>query len=264
VVTLGSGVLAQRRPDDVGVAATASQALHEGARVTDVQRRTTPSRRWLAWAGDIEQLCRIGRAVEAAAAEHPEPGQVVVKVILVEGSDEVSGSIDGVLSELDRRNVDRITFQIDEKSSFLTANCLKITLDSEFVFAAQLEVKSEYVGWARSTFARLSGEIQRGVPRWANLHSPTGKALTFLVIQLVTFISLTLVLVNFTQYWWTSSILATLLVLPLGFPRIYGWALPKFELTALDGESSGSRRIVIVIIVLAQIPLGIIVNLITS
>ena len=232
--------------------------------MTDVQRRTTPSQRWLAWAGDIEQLRRIGRAVEAAAAEHPEPGQVVVKVILMEGSDEVSGSVGDVLSELDRRNVNRITFQIDEKSSFLPTSCLEIILASEFAFAAQLKVNSEYVGWARSTFASLSGEIQRGVPRWVSLHSPIGKALTIAAIQLVTSISLILALVNVTQYWWISAILAALLVLPLGFPRIYGWVLPKFELTALDVESSGSRRIVIALIVLAQLPLGIIVNLMTS
>lgn len=168
------------------------------------------------------------------------------------------------MSELDRRNVDRITFQIDEKSSFLTTSCLKIILDSEFAFAAHLEVNSEYVDWARSTFASLSGEIQRGVPSWVSLHSPTGKALTIAAIQLVTSISLILALVNVTQYWWISSILAALLVLPLGFPRIYGWVLPKFELTALDVESSGSRRIVIALIVLVQLPLGIIVNLMTS
>ncbi|TYB47878.1 hypothetical protein [Actinomadura chibensis] len=197
-----------------------------------------------------------------------------MKATIVDGDDKVSGPLD-ILGELDRRTVECVQFE---------AECFDRTF-RERVFVefkkphrswesgARLVVESSDQGWGRQIFVSVAEQIEKGVPRWQFVHNfPRGTPLLFLIVYIVLYFpSIVALLPTFGEMDSGSLVSANILLylVCLGATflltqhKVRAWVFPQFDITSEMGDSTGSRRLIYIATLLASIPTGILVNLIS-
>lgn len=247
--------------------------------MNDLKRRTVRTRTWLAWAGTTEELCSIGQAVErlsdtatirdtgGSSADSVFDGdKVTFETTVTHGDDSVTGRLDAVLSELDRRTATSITFRISPRIGddrlWLDLNWLRNS------FAVHLVISSPDFGWASQALGSLSEEIDKGRPRWAWVRSSWGKALVYEFTALMFGGGVWLLIAPFVDSIWWRIIMVSILAIPAGViaisDPIYRWLFPGVELIVPGGTSTGSRRIAYVGSLVLTVVVGVLVNFMTA
>ncbi|MGC5032217.1 hypothetical protein [Micromonospora sp. DT229] len=232
---------------------------------------------------DVSDLIRSKLNKLKASHERILTGKVELFVRLdVEDQHEtVSGQVAEVLSELDRRSTKSVTMtaspyrylagdihdvEQDENSSLTEGIYVHLGSGGQFnLVGAEVRVSSPDTGWARSTFARLVDEIEKGVPRWARLRKHIMIPFAFLTSA---FTILGFAIGYSLQAYWNDWWLAPFGGAFLGFmsipfaygEKLFGWLFPPFEVTGEGSQSSGGRRIAFLTSVLISIPIGVFVN----
>jgi hypothetical protein len=218
----------------------------------------------------------------AAATENEGSGHVAsqrdvkVSAILSGQGDEISGPIADVFAEFDRRHPGNLELRIEENKVKTVAVLLGSKETSYFGFHEDgspprapilLGVKSSDRGWARQAFVQLSEEIQKGVPAWSWLCREGGTLFSF-VVTLAVFMA-----TGFVLSWpipQNSFPPALGIFIGLGVVAsfatliFHSWLFPRFEVNFEGMKSSGSRRLAWLGTLLLAIPIGILVNVLTS
>ncbi|MEV4411397.1 hypothetical protein [Catellatospora sp. NPDC049609] len=258
------------------------------------ERVTERVREWHAWAGDLDDLSRLGSEVEAlykklcdiaaadleetlAALPEPRNGdegafrrrilreQMRFRMTAADGHDRVSGEINEVRREMDRRTTTEVLFEAELNYG---KDSLSVTLRrNRNPYASQavrLHVRSHNSGWAREAFAHLSDQVQRGIPWWHKVHSTTGAAIFAGLNYAVIFCTLALLfwpMIKRENYSILIS-LATLLIFAIAgiAGRLRLWVFPTFEITGSEGIPKGNRVAPYLLTLAASIVIGIIVN----
>jgi hypothetical protein len=216
------------------------------------------------------------RAQELEAAENNE--LVILKMF--DKYEEVYGEVNEVLAELDRRSTRCLVFAFDvENQRIRSADAfpsyhigdgvqVRLGMDTNFRDSgADIIVSSPSTGWARSSFARISDEVEKGVPRWSSLRRYLFSVFALLfatAVMIGTFphinskdkTAVTLV------FGLVALFLAGMLVIAED-TRLVSWVFPRFELTGEGAQSSGTRRMIAVTATLISIPVGVLINLIS-
>ena len=195
-----------------------------GFTATSVER----SRTWTAWQGDLEQFRRLTNVFEEVCDErrqavvealinrgvNPELLPSVSTIMAVRERDgEYSGALRTMLNQFDRRTALGVLLysNIIEEESLV----LDLGADQRFTQIA-LSVRSAEPAVGRALFARLSDEIERGVPWWGR--GP--RALRYVVILLA--LALVLALAGGLR------LTATRDGLQLDLSGAFGWAILPF------------------------------------
>lgn len=265
---------------------TDTPADDTGTPTSKVRRYTRFMRRWHTWVGDVDDLARLGRECqklyrkcrhlyEARQNQAPEreeqspradPGKMIVhstfqlwsndskpgfEMTVVDGPDRISGSVDAVVAELDRRTVNRIEFRgvVSENDILSVTLRRKPGKEAEVV---DLHVEAEDAGWAREALAHLSEQIDRAQPKWAWWHRRGGIALFGFFNVAV--LSIPILVISTLDVSWEAVLPLLLFYVPLGLLVAYGaarsvlgWLLPPFEITAPGASPKGSRLIAYVV-----------------
>jgi hypothetical protein len=273
---------------------------------TRVAERT---RVWAAWTGEIADLERLGREVEkvhekrtdAILREYDEATAEVLSGItddqilreirqksraerreelasdlrlqmtIVEGTDTITGSIEGVLGEVDRRSTSEICFS--NRLRYGSSDLLSVKLRRDRSHkAAELHIKSEDPGWAREAFVHLSEQIDKGYPRWGWICSGRGEVL-FVLFNTLCLMALVALLA------WPPSPVRLFGPDKIGAPILWGvicglisfflspkllnWMFPSFEITGPGGQSKGGRYVAYIGSLVAAFVIDIIVTIIS-
>ena len=230
-----------------------------------LEHKVSRSRRWQAWAGDLEDLMKLGRTLEEAAHQL-DPDWPGISATVVEGTDHISGPIGDVVSSIDRRSASSVSFAVASEMRHLY-DFLSATVGKEgYQQGASVNVSSSNTAWARQTFARLSEEVEKGVPRWALLRTPWGRRLVGVAGGLAMFSALALALAGLTRVavvYPASAGAGLATAWLLTRRRTIDWLFPAFEILGPGGTSTGSRRLATLISLAASVVVGIIVNLMT-
>ena len=260
----------------------------------EVQHRTKKYNSWPAWSSELDDLRKLGARVEKLANDRIEDfvaeyernatdkrsdsdkertkryirNGLRVSAEFLDGDDEVQGPIPDVLNELDRRTTRQLSFKVDA-SHVPTMNGERIVLSfsrKKEGNSVELEVQSSDPGWARQALTILSEEVEKGVPKWARARTRAGQFLVALAVAVPTVIIAALL---FPSHWpaWQRVLVglipATVVACITVMPEIISWLFPSFEITSDSGGSTGGRRIAAALALVASVPLGIVVNLIT-
>jgi hypothetical protein len=128
----------------------------------------------------------------------------------------------------------------------------------------QINVQSSDLRWTRLTLAELSEEIEKGVPWWAWLRSTIGVLLTSAVAFSGAIVAIWQLIGENRQenLIWLTTFLMTPMALLVGLAGKW-WLLPAFEVTPVDGGTSGGKRIAYWAAILLSVPIGIAVNITT-
>ncbi|SIS03612.1 hypothetical protein [Micromonospora avicenniae] len=185
--------------------------------MASVERSTTRSRSWSAWAGSREELLKIGAELEklyeqrrqAILAEYDRETDRIVKecldsedeilaqvrnerrqgdrvnyesrwqftVTLSDGPEEVTGPVREVFQEFDRRTHTKVTFSGAAGPVDKERDRVKVEFEKAHPEAVFLHVRSTDPGWARQVMSKMSDEIGMGSPWWAFLYTPLGRSL---------------------------------------------------------------------------------------
>ncbi|WP_433344314.1 hypothetical protein [Micromonospora sp. CA-111912] len=199
-----------------------------------------------------------------------------VEVTVFDRYEEVFGNVDEVLAELDRRSTLGIVFRSDgmRGPDSLYRSLSDEVRDGVYIrlgkgryhrsTGAEVSVTSTSTGWARSSFARICDEMEKGVPTWA-LASRLAPAI-FVLLVAAPFAAIAIALGGGNYAWWSvvacCGVLFAATVSRLS-ERFMGWLLPPFEISAEGSESSGTRRLVTILATVSTIPIGVFVNLIS-
>ncbi|WP_433687015.1 hypothetical protein ACQP0I_25595 [Micromonospora carbonacea] len=253
---------------------------------------------WHAWSGEMADLGRLGKLVEelhevrlreleSEARQRieinsdseiqsiqvqgtlnyfqygPGDGEVYPFVgVVVVDEDEVAGPILDVLPEVDRRSVESLRFV----AALSASERLSVTFVRDASEAVVIDVVSQRTGWAKQAFARLADEIEKGVPRWAALRSDGPRFGLSVTAAVVIGLFFGLVLPKSTA--WNERLAVGTVVFVATWPlvlmnRLHKWLFPGFELLGEGGQSSGTRRLVTLALLVASIPIGVLVNAIS-
>lgn len=249
--------------------------------MTSIRRSTSKSLRRHAWCGNAEDIARLAETLEAVYEVRREPAlrdgrgrlsdegvdllrkETGVVLAFTEGSDEVAGPVDDVLTEIDRRSIG--TLKMEGKFPGYSGDVLRLRLARiGYEPGVALDVASPDPGWARSAFAQLGDEIEKGVPRWAWLRSVRGRVVLQAAASVVVYVTLLFALRNSGVDLRTLLIvcvpmaaIASLLILS---ERLVRWTFPPFEITGESGMSTGSRRLVYIASHPIALGIGILVN----
>ncbi|MET8910387.1 hypothetical protein [Micromonospora sp. NPDC004551] len=203
----------------------------------------------------------------------------IVELTVVDKYEEVYGRVDEVLAEMDRRSTVSVRFRADGsrppdrqygRTSEYVSDGIHLRLggqgDSPFRTdrPVSLTVTSPSAGWARAAFARVSDEIEKGVPRWAVVRRPSAQFSLSLLYFAVPYITVMLIIKARQPIWiagFWAGIIAWLISSVSGTAsRFHNWLFPPFEITQDGAESSGTRRILFLITLMLSVPIGILVN----
>jgi len=256
-----------------------------------VRHKTSKSNAWPAWSGELEDLRRIGRLFESLieqrrpdlwashddqADESPtlkewrkqrfEEGWRAVAE-LQDADDQVEGGIEEVLAELDPRSLARLTLRASSDETLVPGDGIAPVLNARSESnPVRLSVNSSDQGWARQALSALSEEIAKGVPKWGRWRSASGRMTLSVVVFLF---------VNFTglMLFYSSaqglvraaacSAIGIIAGLIVHSTRVINWFLPPLEVTSQAG-STGARRLAGLGALLASVPIGILINLLTN
>jgi len=260
-----------------------------------VQHRTKKENKWWAWSGELDDLRRIGSvfrdlveqrksailneldrgredSADASVASYERrrtefSEKWCASASLHDGDDQIDGSIAEVLDELDRRSSTRLEFSSTGMYTAAAGEELRVVFSRlSYIHAVYLTVRSGDQGWARQVLTLLSEEIEKGVPKWAWCRSIWGHILIFLVVNTVCVVSASFLLppllTSIPRVVIASGILVTAQIV-VSLPGVMRWFFPPFEVTSQAG-SSGGRHLAVLGVVLLGVPIGIIVNLLTS
>ena len=263
-------------------------------RCSEMQHRTKKENKWWAWSGELDDLRRIGSVFRDLVAQR---GSTILNEFdrgredsadpsvasherrktefsekwrasasLHDGDDQIDGSIAEVLDELDRRSATRLEFSSTGMYAAAAGEELRVVFSrSSYIQAVHLKVRSGDQGWARQVLTLLSEEIEKGVPKWAWCRSLWGRILISLVVTVCLVSALFLLpplLTSIPRAVIASGIILTVQIV-VSSPGVVRWFFPPFEVTSQAG-SSGGRRLAVLGVVLLSVPIGIIVNLLTS
>jgi hypothetical protein len=260
-----------------------------------VRHQTTKANAWSAWSGELEDLRRIGRLFsrlveqrraplwamsdEGAHAELIGDESLAARrkadfdrrwqaiATLQDGDDQIEGPIEEVLAELDPRTISKLEFSATSSYTVVIGDAVVLSFNkSNFFKPVILEVRAGDQGWARQVLTSLSEEIERGVPKWARCRSILGKTgLSVAVCLAIYFIALILLPSSLTA--WARTLTASAIAIAVGFVvtsfRSVDWFLPPFEVRS-QGTSTGGRRIAGLGLLLLSVPIGILVNVLSS
>jgi hypothetical protein len=253
-----------------------------------VVRRTKPERRWGSWCGELKDLRRLVTMMEELAeqrraqmlAELADDDEnerkrwanrnLLIKIELADGADSISGPSEAVLEELDRRTVKSVKISTnfpgyEEKISLVLQKG-----GSYDNYGVRLDIESTNPGWAKQCLAQLSDEVDKSVPKWSFFLSIRGRVFALAVVLAGTLGVASLIEARYAHGDLGIAVAITALILvPLGTPivligmSIWPWMFPRFELYGEGGSSSGGRRLAALILFVASIFAGVMVNLIT-
>ena len=236
-----------------------------------VSKRAERKGYWRAWAGDVASLRRLAAVLDEARQDHPKKADLRVVARLDkgsasrdEGSEVLEGDVDEVLNKIDRRRVEELALSLVDPDRPYAEPLAMIRLQPKHFFGATLEVRSDRPEWTRSWFSALAEDIGLGSPKWGWFRSPIGSLTLSLIVFLITFSSILVGFGRFDKFTTTTILIAggiaTLLATVAQIPLVGKWLFPAFEITGPNGHSNGSRRIVALILVIVQIPIGLIVK----
>lgn len=255
----------------------------------DLTRRTTPQRRWKSWCGELQDLRRLISLTEQLASQRKseilssslndrqlgywDDVKYLVTVTIVDGADSVTGPPETVLEELDRRTVSKVLIDTDFPTLWDEKLAVSLSKTKEFIFSdrgVKLEIRSSSPAWAKQCLAQMSDEIEKSVPRWSFFLTIKGRAallaLTYAVILGIALLIEARHVHRAFEGWALLTALFALAPIPwIGMfgSSIVNWCFPSFELYGEGGSPSGGRRLGAVLVFVASIAAGIIVNLIT-
>ena len=244
-----------------------------------------PPRRWRAWTGTVPQVERLHSQVVALATarrdsklaelgEGPDPTDKSVDAqwerrrflerreeisaaykvaVRIKSDDEtIEGNWTEVMSEFDSRTYNelRLSCQRYGSEDRLVVTICPARRAAEIAPGIWLEVQSTDRGWALQSQAQVSDEIDRGVPRWAWMHSiPATVALGMLIYAAVV-LPLLIVIAKVNLGWiailaWIGVILVGGIVQYVATRRdwLIRRVLPPVEILHEGQDSSGSRAI---------------------
>lgn len=232
---------------------------------------------------DVSDLIRSKLNTLKASRERILTGRVelFVRLSVEDQHETVAGQVAEVLSELDRRSTKSVAMtasphrylagdiydvEQDEKSPLTEGIYVYLGRKSLYnLEGAEVRVSSPDTGWARSTFARMVDEIEKGVPRWARLRRHLIVPIAFLTAAFTILgFAIGYSIKEYWQDWWLAPFSAGILGF-ISFPftwggRLFDWLFPPFEVTGEGSQSSGGRRIAFLGSVLISIPIGVVVN----
>lgn len=275
----------------------------------DVKRQTTKGREWKSWAGSLADLKALTNAVERNFEQRRNTilsdldkrlsemkegvgkdetqwdrnrySKKRVEVAVEDGSDSSQGPPEQILEEIDRRTVRevRISGELGHRDEVSVLFARQPAFGKPGI---RLKVISPDQGWARQTFAHLSDEIEKGVPRWwGNLR---GSPLLGWGTAAALWLAATLILYSvlkdrppssevklqlsdpITSAIFGATVVFILFVMGGIFDileKVQMHLFPPFELTGEDGASSGSKRIAYVVTLTLSVVTGVVVNLLT-
>jgi hypothetical protein len=236
--------------------------------LTEISRTTRKTRSWHAWSstiGDIERLStKFEEIVLERAKEIEGPQPFIAQMTLDQDGDEVVGPLENVQAEIDRRTFDSIRWSAGDTTR----------PDNIFIFiyrrrqpqyrsGVHFGVSSEDRSWASSAFTQLSRQLELSVPSWSWIRRQSVRMVLTLLPVCGSIAYLGVIATSKLQYpvlqvLFTLSIAAALVVIVVS-DQIFNWFFPIAEIT-LDGNPSSWRRIGGLVIYLAGLPLGILVN----
>ncbi|MFI9814003.1 hypothetical protein [Saccharothrix variisporea] len=262
-----------------------------------ITRRTDLKRRWHSWSGSGRDLKRLGRLVESLIADRRKAfasefdelydstygiradskasldykeerrrqydSEFGVTIRIDHGGASISGPVDEVLEEMDRRRVTNIRLSGDFPS-LSRGEALEIEFNWNWALdPVTLRVSSGDQGWANQAFARLSEEIDVGKPKTNFFLRPAGSVFLAVVSWLLLGASLFLIFENFSEK--VRSAVAVMGGLGLGLLTALGLfsrkLLPPLEVVEEGGSGAAGRRLTIFLtsVLLAAI-VGVVVN----
>lgn len=236
------------------------------------------TRSWTAWHGDLDQLRRLGAALKEVDLERraelsdldSDDGSIEsdLSMSVREKIDNYGGPLDVIIEQFDRRTALGVFFtaKIGDKDR-INVELAGHTLYPEI----KLDVESNDPAFTRSAYARLSDEIERGIPWWGKMSTPLRNSITLILAAACIAIATMLVIphekpfkfehwlvVGGTVFWFGFMGLAISVVRPSPMD----WFYPQFEVTG-DGVSSTTRRVTTLSLLLLSIPIGVFVNAIS-
>ena len=271
-----------------------------GTSTNEVRRYTRFARTWTTWVGDVDDLARLGRDCQKLyekrkqlheaqqqrpkvreQPKQPDGGSFVYgefhiwsddsrpgfEMTVLDGPDRISGSIGAVMTELDRRTVNQVSFTGNiSENDMLSASLRRKPSGNTSV--VELKVESEDAGWAREALAHLSEQVDRAQPKWAWMHSRNGVRLFGLLNLLV--LSIPVSVIHATLGWSVEfapvltfwAVFAVLLVLTASRPLLR-LLLPPFEVVRPGMSPRGSKFVVYLITALVGFAGSVVASVIT-
>jgi hypothetical protein len=214
----------------------------------------------IAISGNLGYINIVGSPI---GDSHEDITRYPFKGLRLTDEDVVTGPTESVLTEVDRRSVRSLTFigAIDFGEYVI------VTFTRTQDWAARVEVRSSNIGWAKQALTRLTDEIEKGVPQWAFMRNSTGNVTVSvrLLTGIIIGASIALMWPNKEQHGNISLgvIFAILSAILLGSAKLKNFLFPAFEISGEARESTGSRRIAALALILISIPIGMFVNLIS-
>lgn len=203
----------------------------------------------------------------------------VIELTVIDRYEEVFGKVDPVLAEMDRRSTRSLRYVTDgirppsrlfRGLSESVTDGLYIRLgppDSSFFHDSDqvcVVVTSPSTGWARSSFARICDEVEKGVPKWSFVRLPVFRFMLGAFYFAVPYLAVMLAIQPELDRWLMIGVITAGAALLLGMLEITGkltdWLFPAFEVFQEGGQPSGTRRATALISLLITIPIGILVN----
>ncbi|MEU7482053.1 hypothetical protein AB0A63_39210 [Lentzea sp. NPDC042327] len=192
------------------------------------------------------------------------------EVKLENGDDSVTGDLESVLAEFDRRTATKLTFEGNYGFSLHDKEALRIELNwtERYAAAAVVTVTASDHGWANKATAILSELLDRRNQNWSWIHKLGWQLLAFLAISATAGKTTSLVTEPFLPKGWNPWIYAilpnvasmTVIVCTFFIRKNFLSLFPKVEVIDLGQTASKTRRWIFVGTLLMTIFLGILVN----
>jgi hypothetical protein len=267
--------------------------------MSSVSRKTHRERTWIAWSGSIEELSRISRLFDQLADERKESLIATRKAIIesledkesseriaiermeledinsrfkarctlvYDGQDSATGPYEEIQKEIDPRNVCSITLGINGLLRFS---------DEEFSLkfdwknmnqAVKLEVSSRDTGWANQAYARMSAEIDKGVPPFSCVRKKQVRAAIVGIFSGTLALSLMLILgffiKNSAAVYYTSATSAVIIGGIAGHPSFYDHVFPACEIIPSGLDAALKKRAIATGALLVTLIAGAVINII--
>ncbi|WAE73650.1 hypothetical protein OUQ99_00485 [Streptomonospora nanhaiensis] len=268
----------------------------------EIERRTKKVETWPSWNGEMgdmkkltalvsgaykEQDSEIRRRQEEAQKAREDSGIIIGNIhsstlhfyshegsggiapsypflgIVLTDDEIVTGSIDDVFPEIDRRSFEKIEIIGAQSPN----NYVSISFNRKMDPAVRLTVDSHDTSWARQTFVRISDEIYKGVPRWGFMRNTTPlplliKSFFGILPTIGTLLALPSNIIS-DAFFPTAFIGLILTIYFIFSEKLTNFFFPLIEITGEGSQSTGARRISVLLITLSSIPIGVMVNLVT-
>ncbi|WP_188188937.1 hypothetical protein [Nonomuraea sp. SYSU D8015] len=186
--------------------------------------------------------------------EYPFMGLVLLD------EDQISGSIDDVFSEIDRRSIRRLTFI----AALQPRERLILRFSRHQMPAVTLEVESSDTGWARQALAKLADEVDKGVPRWSFVWGP-GERAFYTNVAASAIVGLAVGVSELASSLGANFAIGMFVfmgiwIFSMSASRLREFIFPRFEILGDGSQSTGSRRLATLTLVLLSVPIGVFVN----